>query len=117
MEVEGEFGEAPLGGFDESVLGRVRQIDGVATAEGIIGDPTIAILDEDGERIEVEQGPPHIAASTVEADEFESLTVIEGEGPSPMTNSRSTRTAPRTPGSKSATWSRSPVRRAPRNTR
>ena len=51
VEVEGEFGEAPLGGFDESVLGRVRQIDGVATAEGIIGDPTIAILDEDGERI------------------------------------------------------------------
>jgi putative ABC transport system permease protein len=81
VEVEGEFGEAPLGGFDDSVLDDVRAIDGVATAEGIIGDPTIAILDEDGERIGVQQGPPHIAASTVETEEFESLTVIEGREP------------------------------------
>ena len=68
VAVEGEFGEAPVAGFDESVLEhRARRSTGVATAEGVIGDATITILGDDGERIGPPQGgPPHIAASTVE---------------------------------------------------
>jgi putative ABC transport system permease protein len=82
VAVEGEFGEAPVGGFDESVLDTVRDVPGVATAEGVIGDGTITILGDDGDRIGPPQGgPPHIAASTVETPEFESLTVIEGAEP------------------------------------
>jgi putative ABC transport system permease protein len=50
VEVEGEFGEGdqfarPL---DATLLARVRGIDGVAAAEGLIGDPTITIVDEAG---------------------------------------------------------------------
>ena len=82
VAVEGEFGEAPVAGFDESVLNTVRGVAGVATAEGVIGDSTITILGDDGERIGPPQGgPPHIAASTVETPEFESLSVIEGSEP------------------------------------
>jgi putative ABC transport system permease protein len=82
VAVEGEFGEAPVSGFDESVLDTVRKAPGVATAEGVIADSTITILGDDGERIGPPQGgPPHIAASTVETPEFESLTVIEGSEP------------------------------------
>jgi len=80
VEVEGEFG-APPPPFGASVLRRVRDIDGVATAEGIIADPTISILDDEGERIGPQMGPPHIAASVVEAEQFQSLTVIDGEEP------------------------------------
>lgn len=82
VAVEGEFGEAPVAGFDESVLDTVRGVAGVATAEGVIADSTITILGDDGERIGPPQGgPPHIAASTVETPEFESLSVIEGTEP------------------------------------
>src|ERR671918_2109233 len=36
VAVEGEFGEGPATGFDASVLPRVRAVEGVATAEGVI---------------------------------------------------------------------------------
>ena len=66
VEIEGEFGEGqqfapPL---DDSLLDRVREIDGVERAGGVIGDPTITIVDEDGDRIGPPAGgPPHIAIS------------------------------------------------------
>ena len=80
-EVEGEFGEGPVSGVDASLLDQVRRVDGVETAEGGIGDPTIAILDENGDRIgPPEGGPPHIAVSELPAP-FESLVYERGEPP------------------------------------
>jgi putative ABC transport system permease protein len=82
VAVEAEFGTAPQTGFDASLLKTVSRVPGVATAEGVIGDDTITILGDDGERIGPPQGgPPHIAASTVGTPEFEALTVVEGEEP------------------------------------
>jgi putative ABC transport system permease protein len=82
VEVEGEFGEGPVSGLDASLLDRVRGVDGVESAEGSIGDPTITILDENGDRIGPPQGgPPHIAVSELPAP-FESLRYVEGAPPS-----------------------------------
>ena len=81
VEVEGEFGEGPVSGVDALLLDRVRSVDGVETAAGAIGDPTIAILDENGDRIGPPQGgPPHIAISELPAP-FESLRYVEGAPP------------------------------------
>lgn len=80
--VEDPLSETPASGFDESLVERVRAVDGVAEAEGVIADTTIAILGDDGERIGPPQGgPPHIALSLPEIDEFNSLTLVEGEAP------------------------------------
>ncbi len=54
VAVEGEFGESFARPMDESLLDRVRRVDGVAKAAGVIGDETITIVDENGDRI----GPP-----------------------------------------------------------
>ena len=86
VAVEGEFGEGPATGFDASVLPRVRAVEGVATAEGVIADDRITILGDDGERIGPPSGgPPHLALSTVQDERFDPLTVIEGERPASPT--------------------------------
>lgn len=81
VEVEGEFGSGqqfarPL---DESMLDEVRAVDGVAKADGVIGDPSITIVDENGERVGP-MGPPHLAVSPVD-EPFESFTPGEGRSP------------------------------------
>ena len=82
VEVEGDFGEGPVAGLDDSLLDTVREVDGVESAEGTLGDPRIAILDENGDRIgPPEGGPPHIALSKV-PEPFESLNYVQGEPPS-----------------------------------
>jgi putative ABC transport system permease protein len=80
--VEDPFGQNPEAGFDAAVLEEVEGVEGVETAEGVIGDVRITILGDDGERIGPPSGgPPHIALSTVENEEFEALTVTDGEEP------------------------------------
>jgi putative ABC transport system permease protein len=80
-EVE-DFGYSPNPGVDAALVDDVRGIEGVASAQGVIADDeTIAILDEEGERVgPPEGGPPHIALSVV-PEPFESLVPTDGERP------------------------------------
>ena len=67
----------------ESLVDEVAAVDGVEKAEGGISDSTsIAILDENGDRIgPAGGGPPQIAGS-VEPEPFNPFTWVEGEAPS-----------------------------------
>ena len=65
----------------ESLLGKVRSVDGVEKAAGAIGDDTITILDSNGDRIGPPSGgPPHIAVSVV-PEPFNPLELTEGSAP------------------------------------
>ncbi len=66
----------------ESLVGRVASVDGVAKAAGGISDATsIAILDDNGDRIGPSGGgPPQIAAS-ISPEPFNPFTWIEGSAP------------------------------------
>jgi len=66
-----------------SLVGKVAAVDGVEKAAGGISDSTsIAILDENGDRIGPPGGgPPQIAAS-IEPEPFNPFTWIEGSAPS-----------------------------------
>ncbi len=83
VEVEGGF-DAPEAGttaLSENVLPTVEGVAGVQQASGAVGDPTIAILDEQGDRIGPPQGgPPHIAFS-VQPEPFNSFTYVDGAAP------------------------------------
>ncbi len=70
-------GEPPA--FDAGLLGRVKATPGVAEAAGNISDPTIAILDDKGDRIGP-MGPPHIAGSVV-PQRFSAWTYVQGRAP------------------------------------
>jgi len=74
--VETDDGQEPS--FDQSVLAKVRQTDGVAKAEGGIVDPTVAILDKKGEPIGG-NGAPTFGASVV-GEPFDALS-YEGRKP------------------------------------
>ncbi|MCB0875227.1 MAG: ABC transporter permease, partial [Solirubrobacterales bacterium] len=67
----------------ESLVRKVASVDGVEKAAGGISDSTsIAILDENGDRIgPAGGGPPQIAAS-VEPEPFNPFTWVEGAAPS-----------------------------------
>ena len=80
--VDDPFDQGPQAGFEDSVLETVQDVEGVEAAEGVIADVRISILGDDGDRIGPPSGgPPHIALSTVETDEFDALTVVDGESP------------------------------------
>jgi putative ABC transport system permease protein len=80
-EVTGEFGYAPTPGFDAAVLDDVRAVDGVAVAVGGIADPTITILDQEGERIGPPAGgPPHIAVTPL-PEPLDPFAYVEGSPP------------------------------------
>jgi len=80
--VETEFGAQSGAALKAPLLDRVRSVPGVAKAAGAIGDPTIAILDKDGNRIGPPQGgPPHIAFSETPKP-FSPFTYPEGHAPS-----------------------------------
>ncbi|CAN5240644.1 ABC transporter permease [soil metagenome] len=78
--VEDPFADAPASGFDASLLADVQAVSGVARAEGVVGDGTITILGDDGERIG-QTGPPHIAVSVTNVDEFDPTTLVGGDIP------------------------------------
>ena len=81
-EVSGDFGYQPTPGFDAEILDEIRAVDGVEVAAGAIGDPTITVLDEEGERIGPPAGgPPHIAVSPLPGV-LESFEYVEGDAPS-----------------------------------
>ena len=80
--VEDPFDQGPASGFEASVLRQVNGAEGVDFAEGVIADIRITILGDDGERIGPPAGgPPHIALSTGEFEEFDPLELVEGERP------------------------------------
>ena len=74
--VETDDGQEPS--FDQSVLAKVRQTEGVAKAEGGIVDPTVSILDKKGEPIGG-NGAPTFGASVV-GEPFDALN-YEGRKP------------------------------------
>lgn len=81
VAVEGEFGEGAsfVRPLPEELIEQVRAVDGVQSAEGVIADETITIVDEDGERIGP-MGPPHIAISVLpESVPFQPFVLVEGE--------------------------------------
>jgi putative ABC transport system permease protein len=81
LEVEGEFGENFARAMPDSLRQNVRAVDGVQKAEGAIGDDTITILDENGDRIGPSSGgPPHIAVSEI-SEPFNPLNLVEGSPP------------------------------------
>ena len=65
--------------FSEDVLEQIRAVDGVAEASGSIFDPTVSVLDEQGERVGAD-GSPHFAGSVV-SDRFSPWTYVEGRAP------------------------------------
>jgi len=83
VEVKADFGPVPSNGLPASVLKRVLAVDGVANAEGVIADSSITIVGDDGERIGPSQGgPPHIAISLTESDDYNVLVLVDGAYPS-----------------------------------
>ncbi len=70
---------APPPAFDAGVLEQVQAVDGVADAAGGIFDPTVSVLDEQGERVGI-VGPPHFAVSVV-PDRFSPWNYSEGRPP------------------------------------
>ncbi len=65
--------------FDDAVLDEVRTVDGVADAAGGVADPTVSVLDEQGERVGPTH-PPHIATSVL-PDRFSPWNYTEGRPP------------------------------------
>lgn len=81
VEVEAEFGPLAGPGLDAALLDEVQATPGVARAQGSIGDTSLTILDDEGERIGPPQGgPPHIAISPL-GEPFESFHIVEGSRP------------------------------------
>jgi putative ABC transport system permease protein len=82
VEVEGDFGEgaAFVRPLDAAVLGDAQAAEGVESAAGVVGDPTITVVDEAGERIGPGMGPPHIAISEV-PEPFSSFEIVDGSAP------------------------------------
>jgi putative ABC transport system permease protein len=85
VAVEGEFGSGAsfARALPERVVDDVRDVEGVASAEGVIADDTITIVDEEGDRIGPPAGgPPHIAISKVAEDaDYQPFTIVDGTGP------------------------------------
>jgi putative ABC transport system permease protein len=83
VAVEGEFGTSFARALPERLVEDVRAVEGVDLAVGAIGDDTITIVDEDGDRIGPPQGgPPHIAISRLPEDApFQSFTIVDGAHP------------------------------------
>jgi putative ABC transport system permease protein len=83
QEIESGF-DLPESGaaLPEELIDEVEAVDGVAQAVGSIGDAsTIAILDENGDRVgPPEGGPPHIATS-IYPEPFNPYTYVEGASP------------------------------------
>lgn len=85
VAVEGEFGTgtAFARALPEELVDEVRAVDGVELAVGAIGDDTITIVDEDGDRIGPPAGgPPHIAITNVPEDApFQPFSIVDGADP------------------------------------
>jgi putative ABC transport system permease protein len=65
--------------FDERVLENVLSVDGAAEAVGQVYDPTISVLDEQGDRVGP-AGPPHIAMTAL-SEPFSPWSYTEGRPP------------------------------------
>jgi putative ABC transport system permease protein len=78
---EGSGVAAPT--FDESVLEEVRQLPGVAEAEGSVDSESAQVIGDDGKAV-VYGGAPNLGFSIAEGDSvFNPLTLVEGAWPGP----------------------------------
>ena len=73
---ESDFGGVQRGFLDESVIGAVRDVDGVANAEGSIQTAQITLLDSKGDPMGG-FGPPTIVGSWDPDDQLSSYQVVE----------------------------------------
>lgn len=81
LEAESDFAPATGAALPERLLDRIRRVDGVERAAGGIDDPTIKILDPEGDPIGPAQGGPPQIAVTVEPEPFDPFTYVEGAAP------------------------------------
>ena len=65
--------------FGEEALAEIRTVEGVAEAAGYIDDPTVSVLDEQGERVGP-TGPPHFVGSVL-PERFSPWTYVDGRRP------------------------------------
>ncbi len=75
-----ETQEGTLPPFDDGVLNRVLETEGVDTAEGGIADPQVAVIGSDGEP-RGGNGAPTFGFSTTEDERFDPLEYPEGGPP------------------------------------
>jgi putative ABC transport system permease protein len=69
--------------FDESLLDEVRELPGVAEAEGSVDSDATQLIDKDGDAI-VFGGAPNLGFAIAEGDSrFNPLTLTEGDWPGP----------------------------------
>ncbi|GIU94554.1 MAG: hypothetical protein KatS3mg012_1011 [Gaiellaceae bacterium] len=69
--------------FDESLLERVRELPGVAVAEGSVDSDATQLIGRDGEAI-VSGGAPNLGFSIADGESpFNPLTLVEGSWPGP----------------------------------
>jgi putative ABC transport system permease protein len=65
--------------FDESALGQVREIEGVAVAEGSVDSESAQLIGDDGKAVTY-GGAPNLGFSIADGNSrFNPLTLIEGE--------------------------------------
>ena len=69
--------------FEESVLGQVREIEGVAVAEGSVDSESAQLIGDDGKAVTY-GGAPNLGFSIADGNSrFNPLTLVEGEWPGP----------------------------------
>jgi putative ABC transport system permease protein len=69
--------------FDESLLSEVRELPGVAEAEGSVDSDATQLIGDDGKAV-VYGGAPNLGFSIADPDSrFNPLTLVEGEWPGP----------------------------------
>ena len=78
---EADFGGAQRADLDESLIEKVRAVDGVANAEGSIDTMTLTLLDSDGDPMGGGFGPPTIVGSWDPDQELNSYQVADGRAP------------------------------------
>jgi ABC-type antimicrobial peptide transport system permease subunit len=78
---EGSGASAPA--FDESVLDVVRDVEGVAEAEGGVQSESTTLIDDEGKAV-VKGGAPNLGFSISRGDSpFNPLALVEGDWPGP----------------------------------
>ena len=78
---DGSGASAPA--FDESVLAKVRGVDGVALAEGSVDSESTTLIGRDGKAV-VKGGAPNLGFAIAKGDSpFNPLALVEGDWPGP----------------------------------
>ncbi len=77
---EDQQGQAVRPRIPEDLLGEVRAVDGVKVADGGVAG-FARLIDQQGEKIGQDQGPPALGFSWLESEELNPLRVVDGDAP------------------------------------